>query len=129
MDPLKRRVIKQLRSTNRAGNDQRDLFPETAIKHVLVQGTGEGPTTIRNCTLVIITATRAFRATAATSINSNHADVLATALNDFSERTKTAAQIRSYFNKPAALRKRIDRLFLRGPPRKPAIDVVPVAAN
>src|SRR6185437_15873462 len=129
MDPLERRVTKQVRGTHRIGDDQRDLLPETTVNHVLVQSARESSATVRNRQRVIILPARAFRTTPTTGVDSNHADVLAAALNNFSKRTKTPAQVCTHLNKPAPFSKRIHGLFLCGAPRKPTINVVPVTTT
>src|SRR6185503_15669746 len=93
MDPLERRVAKQPRGTNRVGDDQRNPFSETTIKHVLVQGAGESSTTFLNRTRMVIFCTPALRTTAATSVDADHVDVLTTTLNNFTQRAKTTTEI------------------------------------
>src|ERR1044072_9101298 len=129
MDPIERCVTKRPRRTDRIRNDQRDLFSETTIDHVLVQSAGESSTTYCNRISVIIFCITAFRTTATTRDDADHIDLLAAPIDHFTQRTETPSQVRPHFDKPAARWKRTHRLFLRRPRRKPTIDVVPISAN
>src|SRR5678815_3775526 len=93
-------------NTDRIRNDQRSLFSETTIEHVLVQSAGESSATCCNGVAVVIDSVPAFRTTAATSVDSNQLNVLAAPLNHFTQRAETSAQVRPHLDKPAARGKR-----------------------
>src|SRR5215813_12751750 len=94
-----------------------------------MQRAGEGSSTLTNARAVIVFSARAFGSITLASVDPDHGDALAASLNYFRQRAKTASQVGSHLDEPAAIRKVIHRLFLTRTPGKPAFDVAPVTPS
>src|SRR5262245_36532490 len=125
MHPIDGSISKQFRCIHRIRNDQGDQFVETTTQDVLMQQAGKRAAALLNCPRVIIFFTPTLRTTAATGVDTDHADVLATELNDLSQRTKTSSQVATDFNKATTLRKKLHSFCLGITPFEPASDVRP----